>query len=311
LLKIVNEKPFNAETPTELSVDGLVTPNELHFKRNHLPVPIQVNIKDFKLEFVNDLGGEEKTLTIEDLKTKFPIYTIPVTIQCAGNRRKGMHGYKPVQGLMWGINAISTAEWTGVKLKDVLEHLGIDIKNSEIKHVQFVGLDNDPTGASYGASIPIEKVISDYGDVLIAFEMNGVDIPVDHGYPLRVVVPGVIGARSVKWLKKIVLSKEESKSHWQQKDYKLLSPTISNLSEADFSKIKSVQECPVQSSICEPLDGAVIKKENEMFNVKGYAFSGGGNSIETVLVSLDDGKTWKHASLKKHDQPLYRFEGFI
>ena len=217
-----------------------------------------------------------------------------------------MHDYKPVQGLMWGPNAISTAEWTGVRLKDVLKYLGVDLTNKEIKHVHFVGLDSDPTGSTYGASIPIDKVLNENGDVLIAFQMNGVDIPLDHGYPLRAIAPGIIGARSVKWLSKIILSNEESKSHWQQKDYKHLPPTVNNLNEADFTQIKALQECPIQSAICEPIDGAVIKKENESFKIKGYAYSGGGNSIDNVRVSIDDGKTWHQAALKKFDQPLYR-----
>ena len=219
-----------------------------------------------------------------------------------------MFGYKPVQGLMWGANAISTAEWTGVRLKDVLEYLGIDLKNKEIKHVHFLGLDADPTGTTYGASIPIDKVFSENGDVLLAFQMNGVDIPLDHGYPLRAVVPGIIGARSVKWLNKIILSNEESKSFWQQKDYKLLPPSVTNLNEADFSQVKPIQESPIQSAICEPLDGTIIKKDSKSFKVKGYAYSGGGNSIDTVRVSLDDGKTWKQATLKKFEQPLYKFD---
>jgi sulfite oxidase len=231
-------------------------------------------------------------------------YIFQVTLQCAGNRRKDMHGYKPVQGLMWGVNAISTAEWTGVKLKDVLEYYGFDLKNA--KHVQFEGLDSDPSGSTYGASIPAEKVTSDLGDVLIAFKMNNQDIPLDHGYPLRLIAPGIIGARSVKWLSKIIISDRESSSHWQRNDYKLLSPNVNNLNEADFSKVRAIQESPIQSAICEPQEGVVLNKEDETFTVKGYAYSGGGNSIESVMISLDEGKTWKMANLKKIDQPLYR-----
>lgn len=229
---------------------------------------------------------------------------------CAGNRRMDMNSMKQVMGLMWGQNAISTAEWTGVKLKDILEYYKFDYKDEAIKHVQFEGLDQDISGANYGASIPKEKAISDNGDVLIAFEMNGKEIPLDHGYPVRIIVPGIIGARSVKWLKTISLSNEESKSLWQQKDYKLLSPQISNLQEADFSKVRPIQESPVQSAICEPVNGALIKKKNKHFFVKGYAFSGGGNAIDSVLISINDGYTWKQANLRKLDQPLYKYSFF-
>jgi sulfite oxidase len=219
-----------------------------------------------------------------------------------------MHEYEPVQGLMWESNAISTAEWTGVKLKDLLAYCGIDLKDERIKHVHFEGLDKDPTGAYYGASIPKEKVLDEYGDVLIAFQMNHKDIPLDHGFPLRAVVPGVIGARSVKWLSKIVISERESASHWQVNDYKLLSPTIKDLKQANFSQIKAIQESSVLSAICEPRNGAKINTtHNEKVRVKGYAFSGGGRAIDRVLVSADNGKTWSDARLSSFDAPLYRY----
>ncbi len=305
LLKVLTQKPFNAETPKVFSVDNIITPNELHFKRNHLPVP-EVDLNTFELEILNDVTGKKLKFKLDDLKQKFKTYKIPVTIQCSGNRRLGMNGHYPVQGLMWDVNAISTAEWTGIKLKDLIVHCGIDLTDSSIKHVQFQGLDKDPSGSPYGASIPKEKVINEMGDVLIAFKMNDEDIPMDHGFPLRAVVPGIIGARSVKWLSRIIVSKEENKSHWQKNDYKLLPPTVKDLKEADFSKLKAVQESPIQSAICEPVDGAIVKKDNQRFTVKGYAFSGGGNSIESVLVSMDGGKSWKKAQVNQLSAPLYR-----
>jgi sulfite oxidase len=305
LLKVLTEKPFNAEAPKELSVENLITPNDIHFKRNHLPVPI-VDVKNFKLEIFDELKQTTTSFTLEDLKTKFSIYKIPITLQCSGNRRKEMHKHEPVQGLMWDINAISTAEWTGVKLKDVLAYCGVDFNDNRMMHVQFEGLDSDPTGATYAASIPKDKALNDFGDVLLAFEMNGRDIPEDHGYPLRVVVPGVVAARSVKWLKKIIISSEESKSHWQQNDYKILPPNVKSLQGANFTKVKAIQESPIQSAICQPVDGASIDKSNDKLHVKGYAFSGGGNSIYSVMVSIDDGLTWLPATLKSLEQPMYR-----
>jgi sulfite oxidase len=149
--------------------------------------------------------------------------------------------------------------------------------------------------------------LNELGDVLIAFEMNDEDIPRDHGFPLRAVVPGVVGARSIKWLSRIIVSSEESPCHWQKNDYKVLPPSVKDLKEADFSKIKASQESPVQSAICEPVDGAVIdRSEQDTFSVKGYAFSGGGNSIESVLVSLDNGKNWRQAKINQQSAPLYR-----
>ena len=112
-----------------------------------------------------------------------------------------MHQVRPVKGTSWRPGAISNAKWTGVRLRDVLIAAGYDEK-SIAQHVQFEGYDQDMTGTCYGASIPMSKAISASEDVLLAFQMNGEDIPLDHGYPVRIVAPGVAGARNVKWLKK-------------------------------------------------------------------------------------------------------------
>ncbi len=113
LLKVLTKKPFNAEMPKELACENLITPNELHFVRNHLPVPI-VDITKFELEIENELDGKKYKFNFDELTKRFPVHTIPVTLQCSGNKRKFMNEYDKVQGLMWDVNAISTAEWTGV-----------------------------------------------------------------------------------------------------------------------------------------------------------------------------------------------------
>ncbi|ENN72598.1 hypothetical protein D910_02230 [Dendroctonus ponderosae] len=168
---------------------------------------------------------------------------------------------------------------------------------------QFEGLDLDVTATQYAASIPIWKAVDRRGDVILAYEMNGVPIPPDHGYPIRVVVPGVAGARNVKWLGKIVVSEKESTSHWQQNDYKGFSPSI-DYDNVDFSKAPSIQELPVISAICKPLEGEVVKVENGYINLKGYAWSGGGQQIIRVDLTLDEGKTWHIASLDAQDTAL-------
>ena len=220
LLHVLTQKPFNAETPKAFSAESFITPNELHFKRNHMPVP-HLDAASFELEVVNELDGQKKALKLTDVRERFPIFKIPVTLQCSGNKRRFMNERATVNGLMWDVNAISNAEWTGVKLRDLLVYCGVDLKDERIKHVHFEGLDKDPAGAPYAVSIPKEKAFNEYGDVLVAFQMNGEDIPLDHGFPLRAVVPGVVGARSVKWLGRIVVSENESMSHWQKNDYKV------------------------------------------------------------------------------------------
>nr|CAI5859725.1 unnamed protein product [Callosobruchus analis] len=298
VLRPASVKPFNAECPPSLLVENFITPNELFYVRNHLPVP-NIDAKQYRLEIEVEGVKRKVSLSLDDLK-KMPKKTITATIMCAGNRRSEMVKVKPVKGLNWGPAAVGTATWTGVPLHDVLKKAGLDRFDDKYKHVQFEAEDVDVTGKNYGASIPIWKAVDERGDVLLAYEMNGSPLPRDHGYPVRVIVPGVVGARNVKWLSKIVVSEHESTSHWQQNDYKGFSP-CTDWESADFTKSPAIQELPVTSAICKPCDGDTVGIVDGKIFVKGYAWSGGGQKIIRVDVSADDGKTWHVANVDAQD----------
>ena len=298
ILKPTSKTPFNAEPPPSILVENLYTPNDFFYVRNHLPVP-EVDMKEFELE-VEGLGFNEKSFTLEDLK-KFPEVTITSAVQCGGNRRSEMVDVKPVKGLSWGAAAISNATWTGVRLRDVLKASGFDENNPDAKHVQFEGLDLDPTSNPYGASIPLWKAMDPNGDVILAYKMNGEVLPRDHGFPLRVIVPGVVGARNVKWLGRIIVSSEESPSHWQQNDYKGFAPNV-DWDTVDFKKSPAIQEMPVTSAICDPSPDELIKLEDGKLTVRGYAYSGGGRKIVRVDISLDGGKSWRACDSLQSDE---------
>lgn len=234
-------KPFNAETPAQLLVDQFITPNDLFYVRNHLPVP-QSAVADAaaaktKGKSASKLGAEvevtgvglrrQLSLTVDDLRRRFTAHTVTTTIQCAGNRRSDMKANddRAVRGLPWGLSAVGTARWTGVLLCDVLQRAGA--RQDDVSHVVFQGRDTDHEGQPYEVSIPAATAFDPRRDVLLAYEMNGRQLPVDHGYPLRVIVPGTVGARQVKWLRRIILSRHESQSFWQQKDYKTVNPSTS------------------------------------------------------------------------------------
>ena len=255
----------------------------------------EVDPKTYRLEVNLGNGKKPLSLSLDELKSKFKQHTLTVAIQCAGNRRDEMNGIKKVKGLTWAEGAIGNAKWTGVKLRDVLLEAGF--KDSEIngsKQVQFEGLDVDVAKAPYGASVPLEKAMDPNRDVLIAFAMNGEDIPKDHGYPVRIIIPGVVGARQVKWLSKIIIADEESRCHWQRNDYKGFSPST-DWDTVDFTTMPAIQDLPVQSAICEPANGTVLEAGTEEFTVKGYAWSGGGRGIVRVDVSPDGG--WYQSNL--------------
>ncbi|TSK16209.1 Sulfite oxidase, mitochondrial [Bagarius yarrelli] len=299
-LKVNSLKPFNAEPPPAILTDNYITPSAIFFKRNHLPVP-RVDPKTYRLK-IEGLPGGTVSLTLDELKSLFPKRTVTATLQCAGNRRSEMNKVKQVKGLNWEIAAISNATWSGASLRDVLYHYGFGPEvAAKAQHVQFEGLDMDVTGTAYGASIPLNKATSEEGDVLLAYEMNGEDLPADHGFPVRVIVPGVVGARNVKWLGKIVISENESQSHWQQNDYKGFSPGT-DWDTVDFKSAPAIQELPVQSAITNLVDGSLIDRDMENINVKGYAWSGGGREIVRVDVSLDGGKTWQVAKLQNGEE---------
>ncbi|RWS17559.1 putative sulfite oxidase-like protein [Dinothrombium tinctorium] len=297
--------PFNAEPPLEILVKNFRTPNELFFVRNHLPVPI-VDINEYKLE-IEGIGLKKSfALTLNDLKNKFPKHSVTTAIQCAGNRRSEMIEYKEVRGLSWGPAAISNAKWSGARLSDVLKYCGLDLNDERIKHVQFDGLDQDPAGQPYGASIPADIALDPKSQFILAYEMNDEEIPRDHGFPIRLIAPGIVGARNVKWLGRIVLSDEESHSHWQRNDYKGFSPNV-DWDTVDFDKAPAIQDLPVQSAICKPANGEVLRRDkNGCIKVEGYAWSGGGRKIVRVDVSADGGKNWTVANLKQEATPLNR-----
>lgn len=292
-LPVYSEFPFNAGTLTELIPDNYVTPTPLSYVRHHHPVPKHSDDKDFVLKL-----GWGVELSLEDLKTKFPQHEIVATMICAGNRRDEFNVVgPPVQGLKWKSDAVSTGKWKGVMLKDLKYLIQQDVTKEE--HVWFSGKD-DP----YDASIPVSKAFGEHGDVLIAYELNDMAIPREHGGPLRVIVPGYVAARSVKWLERIGAANEESLSPWQRGGaYKSFGPQHKTMEKVDFSKFPSVQEMPVQSSICkiEP------NEDDSTATIKGWAWSGGGRKIIRVEVSPDGGQNWIDAELGQgKDQPSGR-----
>jgi len=292
---IVNQqKPFNAETPLNILGDSFLTPQDLMFVRSHLPVP-DVDPESYTLE-VEGVGCKNISLSLEDIK-KLPQVKIVAAVQCGGNRRLEMKSRRTLKGLDWRGGAIGNGEWTGARLTDVLKLAGFDEdKTTNAQHVIFEGLDHGPDMEHFNASIPIEKANDPRGDVILAYQMNGEDISRDHGYPIRVIVPGTVGVRNVKWLARIEVSETESTSHWQKKDYKGFNAST-DWNNVDWSKSEAIQDMPVTSSVTscttDPATGELI--------VKGYAWSGGGRKILRVDLTTDGGKTWVTAENVSQD----------
>lgn len=135
------------------------------------------------------------------------------------------------------------------------------------------------------------------GDVILAYEMNGEPLTRDHGYPVRIICPGIVGARNVKWIRRIIVSTNESDSQWQQNDYKGFSPST-DWNTVDFTKSPAIQNMPVTSAICPNTNQRIRIDDDGCVTVKGYAWSGGGNKIIRVDVTADGGNSWHVAGLQ-------------
>ncbi|CAE6358002.1 unnamed protein product [Rhizoctonia solani] len=226
LIRLTGKHPFNCEAKLgDLFAAGFLTPTELFYVRNHGAVPkVDEEIAQNWTLRVHGLVKNECALTLDELKRKFPVVTLPVTLVCAGNRRKEQNMVLKGLGFSWGAAGVSTALFTGVYLADVLEY--VQPTRPVAKHVIFEGTDSLPNGP-YGTSQRLSWAASKEKGMLLAWAMNGLPLTPDHGFPLRVVIPGQIGGRSVKWLNRIEVSDQESQHHLHFFDNKVLPTQLS------------------------------------------------------------------------------------
>ncbi len=289
-LRIRQEQPLNAEPAPDVLLDQFFTPNDLFFIRGHGDIPA-VDPAAFRLA-VDGLVERPLALSLDDLRG-FPRATVGATLQCAGNRRREMMAVAPIPNeLPWGSEAISNAEWSGVPLREVLAAAG---PKSGARHAAFLGLDEAERHGhrfQFGGSIPLGKAL--HPEVLLADTMNGQPLPAVHGAPLRVVVPGYIGARSVKWISRITLQEAPSDNYFQAKAYRLF-PAAVGPDTVDWEKGMMLGESPVNSVICSPLPDDRLPAGR--ITARGWAVAGGGREVARVDVSVDGGATWTTAEL--------------
>ncbi|RVE47836.1 hypothetical protein evm_007467 [Chilo suppressalis] len=301
-LSVKTARPFNAETPPKYQILHFDTPNELFYVRQHMPVP-ELDPETHRLSVVikEGDGRERRTVLSMQQLQQLPRHTVRAALMCAGNRRTEMHQQvKPVKGISWTTGAISNAVWEGVYLRDLLILCGVDLDNTEGKHVILTGADIDATGVNFSTSIPLSLALEPSARILLATTMNGAPLPPDHGRPLRALVPGAAAVRSVKWLESITISDEESSSHWHRKDYRSFNASVT-WETADFSKAPPVYSVPVTSAICSPQHGDTVVVKDGYITVQGYAYSGGGAKVTRVDVSGDQGNTWLEARITAAD----------
>lgn len=287
--------PFNAEPPPAALDGSDITPIDTFYSRNHGEVP-QIAPGDWRLE-VGGLVDRVLRMGIDELRDGFPVHSVAATLQCAGNRRAGLVEVRPIEGEdPWGPCATSTAQWRGVRLADVLRHAGV--RAAEGLHAEFAAPDISHLATPsqpYGSSIPLEKALSD--EVLLAWEMNGEPLPRVHGGPVRVVVPGYIGARSVKWVTAVSVRNSPSDNYFQSVAYHILPADVDPDAAAPGEGIP-LGPVALNCDILRPGDGARVPAG--VLAVSGYAYAGGDREVARVDVSADGGTTWRQAELAPH-----------
>jgi sulfite oxidase len=284
-LRVHTREPLNAEAAPELLIEPGPTPVDAFFVRSHGKVP-RIDPERWRLS-VDGLVADPVELTLTDLQERFMADTITATLQCAGNRRTALLRVRDVPGeVPWDVGAIGTADWTGVSLRDVLHTIGL---KPGAAHACFLGADTCMSaGEPFGGSIPLEKARRP--EVLLAWAMNGEPLTPDHGAPLRVVVPGYIGARSVKWLERITVTDRPSTAYHQRAAYRLGGVELGAL--------------PVTADILLPTEGEAVPAGP--LEVHGHAFAGCGRVVTRVEVSADGGHTWTDARLLEDVGPWAR-----
>lgn len=287
--RVLSADPFNGGAALDRLGSRAVTPARLFFVRSHGNIP-RIDRREFALT-VDGLVSRPLRLTLSDLKARFAPRKLEAVLQCAGSRRKQLRAVHPIPGeLAWGPEAVSNGVWGGVSLNDVLWAAR---PTKAARHACFAGLDQARTAegkAPFGGSIPMAKALR--GDVLLAFTLNGRPLSPAHGFPLRGVVPGYIGARSVKWLGRIEVTAKPSDNYFQQRAYKKLPR---HATAAAVRRAKPLMETVLNSVICSPARGA--KVQGSPLVVRGYAVGTGGHHVTRVQVSTDGGRSWRSAPL--------------
>jgi sulfite oxidase len=292
-LEYHTEVPANAEPALADLVKDWITPTKFFYVRSHAPVP-QIDLGAYRLT-IEGLVERPLSITLAELQSLADTEVV-ATLTCAGNRRTEHSQVKQIDGVPWQAGAIGNAHWHGVRLSKLLQRAGL---KPAARHIWFEGLDQIPKGEetiAFGGSIPVQKALLDTEQMpgaLIATGMNGEPLPPDHGFPARAVVPGYIGARSVKWLGKIVVSDRTSPNHYLQDAYKL----ITTGDKLELAEAPPLYQFPVNSAIATPAAGATVPLGQ--MTVTGYALPQGapGSIVRRVEVSTDGGRHWRAARL--------------
>ena len=287
---VLSEEPLVLETPVE-KLSEFITPAKSFYVRNHFPVPT-IDKSKWRLRVEGEVGKPFE-INFDEL-TKLESKKIPAMLECAGNSRSFLE--PKVKGVQWHIGGVGNAEWSGVPLSNLLERA--EVKANALE-VIFEGADRgkledpkSPRGEiNFARSIPMAKS----GDVVLAYKMNSEELPSEHGFPVRAIVPGWYAVASVKWVQRIIVTDKPFGGYYQTLDYAYWKR------DGQQARLTALSEMQTKAVIMHPGEGETVSK-NSSIRVRGAAWTGNGE-IKKVEVSADGGSAWNAAKLLGEAKP--------
>ena len=289
-LILLTSRPPQLETPMKY-FEHAITPNDAFYVRYHIYPPTEVDLSTWRLK-VSGHVERPLDLSMDDLTSRFPPVKLVAVNQCSGNSRG--HFSPRVFGGQWSNGAMGNAEWTGVRLQDVMKAAGM---KTGVVDVCFNGLDTppSPTVPDFEKSLTVEHIMSD-PDILVAYEMNGRPLPLLNGFPLRLIVPGWYATYWVKNLSNISVLDHAFDGFWMRKAY-LIPDTPCGCIEpgTTAAHMVPINRMNTRSFVISPAQGTTVHSGRRVM-LKGIAFDG-GYGIEQVMLSTDHGASWRAAEL--------------
>jgi len=292
-MKVLNDRPWNMEAQAHL-LDDNITPNKFMFIRNNGLIPTTIDVDNWTLTINGESAKKQKTYSLAELKSKFKHYTYQLTLECGGNGRSEFN--PPAKGNQWTVGAVSCANWTGIRLKDVLNDVGITKDAVYIGyHSADTHLRGDASKEPISRGVPMSKALQD--ETILAFKMNGDDIPIAHGYPLRLVAGGWPASASGKWINSIsIRNKIHDGAKMKGTSYRVPCHPVGPGEKVEDEDMCIIESMPVKSIITYPKTGALIRHQKKL-NIRGHAWAG-ELDVRSMKYSIDYGATWKNCKLE-------------
>lgn len=291
---VLNDKPWNIEAKAHI-LDDRVTPNSNMFIRNNGIMPTNIDINNWKLTIDGESIENKKQYSLDELKSKFKYYTYQLTLECGGNGRSEFN--PPAKGNQWTIGAVHCAQWTGIRLKDVLNDAGI--KNDAVYigfHAADAHLSGDINKEPISRGCPMSKALQD--ETILAFQMNGEDIPLAHGYPLRLVAGGWPASVSGKWINRIsVRNRVHDGNKMTGTAYRIPCESVAPGEKVKDEAMCIIESMPVKSLITYPKSGAIIQNRKSI-TIRGHAWAG-ELEVAKMEYSINFGATWETCQIEK------------